>query len=250
MECIRPTSASRGDIMAEGYYEVKDDLTNVLYWTGLEEDTVDILRSEAPHTGFEPIATEVDGSLGYYEDKFDFPNENRIVYYQVGPIFLHIGAIPGPIAKEIIRRDRWFLQSRYSGATTATLYIRKTLAQPCSACWDDIQKKITKSNCSVCYGTGLRDPYYPGIDIQVSNSMPSLLRQPQADHIDQSYNSQIWTTNMPRMKPGDLLKRNAYLWRVEAVQTTRQEKVVVKQMVSLRRLETSRSEYKLPFYRE
>lgn len=87
MECIRPTLASRGDIMAEGYYEVKDDLTNVLYWTGLEEDTVDILRSEAPHTGFEPIATEVDGSLGYYEDKFDFPNENRIVYYRVGPIF-------------------------------------------------------------------------------------------------------------------------------------------------------------------
>ena len=232
--------------MIKGYSTVHDDLHQHLHWSPADE-VVDVYRSEAPHDGFELIAEDVTG--GHYEDILPNPNENRMLYYKVNDVLLHLGPFPGPIAQEIIRRDNWFLSSpqRHSGAQTAMLYVRRTLGAHCSECWDEVQQKVTRSKCLSCHGTGLEDPYYAGLSIQISNGMPSNMRQPQADHIDQTYNSQVWTTNFPRIKPGDVMRRNSLLWRVEGVQSSSQAGVVVKQMVSIKRLEVNREEYTIPF---
>ena len=235
----------------KGYSTLSSALSINLFWQyeDGDEPVGDIERSEAPHEGFETIATGVDLTAGTYQDNFTTPNENRFYYYRVGGTLLDIGGIPNPQAKEIIRRDRWFLNSarRHSGARLAQVRIRRIDGPKCPNCWDAVHQKVTKSKCDVCYGTGVENPYFSPIEMRVARSMPLKQRGPQPDRIDQPSDPQLWASNYPLLKPGDLMKLEGLIYRVERVQFSRAEGCVVKQVIALKRLEVHRGEYRIPW---
>ncbi len=237
-----------------GYAFSSSDLSIDLSWTLLEGDAKvgDIERSQAPHEGFEVLAEDADLTSLTYRDTFTTPNENRFYYYRVGGALLHIGGVPSPQAKEIVRRDRWFLNSarRHSGARLARVKIRRIDGQKCTECWDEVHQKVTKSKCNRCHGTGVINSYFSPIDMRVARTMPFKQRAPQPDQIDQTNVSQFWASNYPLLKPGDLIKMEGLLHRVEQVQFSRSESYVVKQVMTLKRLEVNRNEYKIPWEEE
>lgn len=233
----------------QGYSHPIDPHTIELVWQHDESDPplVSIARSEAPHEGFQTLSTTVSTDTGHYTDTLSVPNENRAYYYKVGGILLDNGGPPNPLAKEIVRRDRWFLQSdyRHSGARKAEAKIRFVDGAKCPECWDPIHQKIRTSKCSTCNGTGVLLSYSSKIDIRIARSMQSFQRAPQAEQISQSADTQYWTSNYPLLKPGDLLRTGGLIHRIEQVQRTRSGSYVVKQILVAKRLDVHREEYSI-----
>ena len=235
--------------MIRGYSRSLSPKMNLVQWTYREDDpeTVTIARSEAPHEGFVTIASNVNITQKTYTDTFATPNDNRVYYYMVGGVLLDSGGYPNPYAKEIVRRDRWFLNSgeRHSGARPAKVKIRYVDGSACPECWDVVHQKVTKSKCGTCDGTGLLISFASSLNIKIARSMPALQRIPQPDQINQSVDEQYWTSNFPLLKPGDLIQTEGLIHRVERVQVTRSEAYIVKQILMAKRLEVHRDEYRI-----
>ncbi len=234
-----------------GYSRMSSPVSTILFWK-LEEGSPthgDIERSEVPHEGFVTLAEDIDLTDERYVDTFDVPNENRTYYYKVAGNLLNVGGIPTPQAKEVVRRDRWFLSSsrRHSGARDALVKVRRIEGNRCKHCWDSVQQKITKSKCDVCFGTGVENPYYSSVKIKVARPSPAKRRIPQPDQIDQISEPQLWTSNYILLKPGDLLKLEGFVYRVEQVHFSRSEGYVIKQALATRRMEVHREEYRVPW---
>ena len=235
--------------MIQGYSQPIDPKTVQLFWEYTESDPplISIERSEAPHEGFQTIESVISIEDGSYTDTFTVPNENRVYYYRIGGTPLDHGGPPNPLAKEIVRRDQWFLDShvRHSGSRKAELKIRFVDGSKCSECWDPVHQKVKQSKCSTCGGTGVLNSYSSTLETRVARSMPTLQRSPQPDQVAQSVDEQYWTTNTILCKPGDLLRVEGLIHRVERVQFTRSGSYIVKQILMVKRLEVHREEYSI-----
>lgn len=221
-----------------------------LHWTPVNK-TADILRSEAPHDGFEVIDT-IDLSNGEYIDQFK-QTDSRYFYYKIDDFLLHMFQIPNEYAKEIVRRDRWFLKSeRYSGGTYGFAFIKKTHAEHCPDCWDEVNEKATRSNCPTCYGTGYKDPYHKPLKLYVDFRGDQIHRRPSRDRIStEGYSQAFWTTNIPLFKPNDLFVFKGIRYRVvSGINLSRMGMYVTKQFVPLEAIESHRPEYKVPLPEE
>ena len=100
------------------------------------------------------------------------------------------------------------LMREYAGAgVPATYYRKKTTGAPCPVCWDDMLERETKGNCEACYGTGLDGGYYLGVDTYISFQLDQRTLK-RTGMIDLKENLvAAWLTNYPKIKPGDVLKR-------------------------------------------
>ncbi len=219
---------------------------NKLTWFSNEAGEVKLERSQAPHEGFEVIGS-VNMEDGLHFDNFDVANENRVYYYKVGGHMLDCGGMPNPMAREIVRRDRWFLgsQERHSGSRDTLVLIRRTEGLVCPECWDPVHEKIKKSKCPTCSGTGKKDPYFTPLKIKVARSIKAIMRAPQPDRIGLTIDCQFWTSNYPLMKPGDLLKVEGEIFRNERTQFSRTGSYIVKQTLLVKRIEAHQEEYRI-----
>ncbi len=204
-------------------------------------------RSEAPHDGFEKIA-DLDLSEGKYVDEIEI-TDNRFLYYKIGSQLLYINEIPNQYAKEIMRRDKWFLQSkRHSGGTPAYALIKRSFGDHCPDCWDEYSDKPRRSNCPTCFGTGIENPFHEPLkffgDFRISQGN----RAPFRDKIStRGYNHAFWTTNEPLFKPGDLVFFKQSRYRViSGINYSRMGLFITKQFVPLEAVEYHKPVYKIP----
>ncbi|MGV9199415.1 MAG: hypothetical protein ACOC4M_11430 [Promethearchaeia archaeon] len=228
-----------------GYVTFGRRVTN-LFWEPKSGKGV-IYRSEAPHDDFKKVdEINLDINGGHYVDETKRPE--GFLYYKINDELLHMFQEPNAYAKEIVRRDKWFLKSkRHSGGTSGYALIKRTDGEKCE-CWDEINQKATRSNCPTCYGTGMKNPYYKPLKMYFDFSPSKKVRIPSDTRVSTtSYNQQVWTTNEPLLKPGDLITFQGLRYRVISnITYSRVGEYITKQFIPLEAISRSRPEYKVP----
>lgn len=228
----------------------------------LNRYTIDVYRGESP-TEMEKIAGDLEAATTKrFEDyTAKLQDKHRTYYYQLEITDTKKGkkvksdAITWEGKLDLIGiyivEEHDFL-FRYVAGTPTLIYKKVTSGNSrCSECWDEIAKRVTKSNCQTCHGTGWQgegvggyyEPYYTWMDLSPD---------PEAIQIAQWGKTQptqtdVFMTNYPRMSVGDMVieittnKR----WKVANVRDTEKRRTKMLQIVRLDALESSDIEYKI-----
>ena len=131
----------------------------------------------------------------------------------------------------------------------ALIYQRRRTGIPCTNCFDPIQKKRTKSDCQVCYGTNWVGGFFRPLDSFVDFSPnPKTSGVAQWGEITDN-ETQCLMSNFPSVVPGDVIKevRDNRLWRVVNVTVTEKRRCQMLQIARLTEIKSGDVEYTLPY---
>lgn len=204
-------------------------------------------KSEAPHDGFELLASIDPKRQSYIDDDVRIFKlwENYYIRLRVTHKATQESAVsksytvehpPNLEALELIRRTNISLSNARLGNGVACLaFIRKQGGQRCVECFDAIKRRSTKTNCINCFGTTYDGGFYEPIKIYV-NFSPDAKTLGIADHgsTTQSQNTAI-TSNFPILKAGDALidARLNRVWVILSVRNIERRRHIIKQILSL-----------------
>ena len=133
---------------------------------------------------------------------------------------------------------------QYVYGVPALVYTKKTEGPRCD-CWDQVLKRVTKSNCLRCKGSGFVGGYYPPIPVWMDFS-PSPEQVAIADWGEkQSQQCDIQFTDYPNLQVGDLIlqAKPFNFWRVEMVRYTAKNQTTILQMARLDAVNRADIEY-------
>ena len=141
---------------------------------------------------------------------------------------------------------------RYVHGIPTFIFKKRKDGGRCPECWDDILKRITKSNCSVCYGTGRLEGYYPPIEGWMTFVPRMSGAQVQQQGVVQPERGQVEFTDYPELVIGDIIFdiRNHLFWRVIGIQNPEKNRVAILQTAQLSTINRSDIEYKLEYSEE
>jgi hypothetical protein len=103
---------------------------------------------------------------------------------------------------ESIRRNRWLLEQ---AGERVKVFIRKWAGEKCP-CWDD-QYKISKNDCTLCFGTGYVGGYEGPYDILIAPPETEKTVQLMDLGLHISYDWQTWTGPYPLLNDRDFIVR-------------------------------------------
>ena len=147
--------------------------------------------------------------------------------------------------REIQRRE-YLLLSKFAGIKTY-LFKRKDYGRRCPECWSHITEKVTKDNCSTCFGTSFEGGYFPPAttymqyDATPDSNSKTYFGKFEPNQI------QAWTISMPEMEPDDIVVRAGDwpIYRIDGVQSTELQGRIVRQIFKLTQLSKGDIEYSL-----
>jgi hypothetical protein len=117
----------------------------------------------------------------------------------------------------------------------------------CSNCFDTVLKRVTKSNCTVCFGTGFTGGYYPPIKGWIKFEPDPTIVQIAEWGKRQIHQTDGEFTNYPELSIGDIfveLKKNKY-YRISNVRRTEKNRTTMLQIVRVDEINRSDIEYQL-----
>lgn len=94
---------------------------------------------------------------------------------------------------------------RYVFGTPAMIFKKKTEGTRCNNCWDNVIKRVTKSNCSVCYGTGFIGGYYRPSSHWMNFSPDPTTAQVTEFGIREPSQNDVEFVNYPLLQMGDII---------------------------------------------
>lgn len=228
-----------------------------------DSSTVDVLdytfqvwRSESSEGPFEPVTQE-------FEDRFIFVDRQipssylfRQLWYRLRVRRKSDNSIldVGPKAQEAeidlfgqaIRRMEQTAFTQVFGRK-CWLFPRRTFGTRCTNCWDPQLSAKKRANCVSCYDTSYIRGYLNPIEVWVQIDPVAKAVQVQAIQKDQQQLTTARMTFYPAVKPADVLVEiENKRWRVVGVQTTERLRAPIKQELTLRLIQPTDIEYKLP----
>ena len=138
---------------------------------------------------------------------------------------------------------------RYVSGVPILIYKKRRDGEACPVCWDPILKKVTRSNCQTCYGTGKLDGYYNPIegwgDVLSPNVEQATIGQ---QGVIQPESRNMEFTNYPDIRVGDVIMEVEphKFWYVTAKTSPTKSGIVITQSLQLTYVNRSDIEYKLP----
>jgi len=174
----------------------------------------EIVRSESPVFGSSAISvltgTELTDPSQRKDEETRVAQDNRIWYYRVTVTednatvdkVVSIQPTNLTISRVILEKQATALKPVFGGRAV-TLFIRKTIGPLCPNCWDDRRQRKTKSNCDVCYETGIVGGYYSGITVQASKFPVPMIEKLDKFGIANKNMPMMWTSNYPELKSGE-----------------------------------------------
>jgi hypothetical protein len=130
----------------------------------------------------------------------------------------------------------------------AMVFKKKTDTEYCPNCWDRVLKRVTRTTCTVCYGTGKLGGYFPPIEVWMSLEPDPKAEEVTELKLKQHSRTQAQFTNYPLLTPDDLiveLKPNRY-WKVQVVTYTEKNRTIVLQFPQLSAVNLTDIEYTVP----
>lgn len=236
---------------------------------GEGEDLTDtffvVRRSTSLRGEFQTISPRIGNADLFLDDQFqdeDNPKKhlNRKLVYQVllqrevpgGAVetladSLPITVSPDPdlLALEIVRQFR-VLHRRATGTLCAILSIRD-FGPRCPMCWNETQKRVTRSNCKACYATGKLHGFHEQVNVFVDMNPTKEAVQVSEFGELQENDTVAWITNFPPVKPRDLvIDQMSRRWKVVSVRRIERLNFVVQQFMQLRVVQKVDVEYCIP----
>lgn len=229
----------------------------------LQNYRVSIARSLSPEDGFVVIETGIRANQFVYLDT-DPPELSRwaTLYYRVTVEKVDAAgvAIPGtattssprrlrqkyaPVALHAIRARAVYYRHLRLGRE-ALVYRRRTSGQTCPLCYDPVEGRTTKHNCSMCFGTGRVGGYYPPQRVLIQ-FRPSERRNNVGSSISEQTYVSAQMGHFPVVSPRDVIfEINTGKWyNVNVVSPKEVERVVTSQQLQLRELNPQAKEQDL-----
>jgi hypothetical protein len=253
-------------------YSVKPPLV-VISWEyedsviPLSRYTISIKRGESPDE-MEFIASNIPAELySEFEDRIvKIQDSHRTYYYQV----IAINKVTGKKVES--EKQTWegdldlvgiyiieehIFKFRYVSGVPIFIFKKHTDGNTkCPDCWDHISKRIKKSGCKTCHGTGnigkgVGGYYNPTYTWADPNPTPEMIQVTQWGRV-QSTQTDMFFINYPRLSIGDLIielttdKR----WKVSAVRDTEKRRTKMLQIVRLDLLDKTDVEYTIEVPKE
>lgn len=240
-----------------------DKLVVSFFIDNTEEDldayTFNIYRSETGIDDYQCIAQNV--GYYYYEDySVNLYNNNIKYFYKVEAVnqssgisklsecygFLEINE-PDTWGAAIEEIERTYLH--YVIKNESMLLLKKKRFGQICRCYDDIRYQ-SDPKCPSCHGTKYVGGYENAVPIEINYQNPSqrtqIFEQFDLDGEERSP-IQIWTPNFPIIQAEDVLvdsKNNRY--RVVSVTPTVKNNFILRQIISIQKIQTSDIVYKVP----
>ena len=213
-------------------------------------------RGESP-TEYEEIAGPLSayGLYEYVDTTANLIDLNKVYYYRVravedgGSVFTsqettwdgNLDLVGLYVNEEHLFEMRWV------DGVPALIYKKIHDGTYCTECWDNVLKRVTKSNCQVCYGTGRVGGYYPPYEAWMKFEPDPKLEQVVDWGRRQTGQTDILFTSYPLLTPDDIiveLKPNRF-WKVERVQYPEKNRTILLQAARLNAVSLSDIEYKI-----
>lgn len=177
----------------------------------------------------------------WYRLRITRKSDSQVAYTEAA----QLSAQPDLIAQEV-RRTELILFREHIGRKCWVFPVR-TFGQRCPACWDQVSKQRTISQCLTCYDTSYVSGYLDPVEAYIQ-------LDPTPKHIEvnqlvetQQQNASARMPYFPTVKPRDIIVESENRrWRVERVSTTRRLQVVLHQELVLHGIPSSDIEYQLP----
>lgn len=184
------------------------------------------------HYGYRVRAVEMDLSTG--EALQEFSSEMVGTEGTLDPVGMYVV-------------EEHLFKYRYVDGVPVLFYIKKNEGERCPECWDSVMKRVTKSSCKTCFGTGYLEGYYPPIDGWLNFGPQTQNAAVGTQGVTQPNKTQIDFTDWPNLRPGDVIFeiQNHLFWRVSSVVSPEKNRVPLLQQVQVNAINRSDIEYKL-----
>lgn len=151
---------------------------------------------------------------------------------------------PDLVALYIIE-EHLFLYRYTSAGMPVFIYKKKREGARCPDCWDPILKKVTKSNCVTCKGTGFLEGYYKPIEGWMGfglNMDASQLTEWGVKQIDQT---DIEFTDYPELSIGDVILelKEFKFWKISNLRSNMKGGAIMTQIARVSAVNRSDIEY-------
>lgn len=222
-----------------------------------QDFTLQVWRSESGSGPFDPASPEFVDRYLFVDTNIPVGDKFRQLWYRVRATHKATGAIedseistlePAPGLEALyIRRSQQVGLTQVLGRQV-WLFKRRTFGMRCPGCFDRDLQKVTRSGCISCYGTGFLRGFHNPIEVWMQIDPAS---KPSDMTPNQKMQAVVTTARMsfyPTLAPGDVVVEfENKRWRVlPGVTQTERLRAVVHQECSMRQLEETDIEYKLP----
>jgi len=246
----RPRVRSLDTTVMEVTWETDSNVVDVLDYT------FQVLRSESGEGPYEPITQEFEDRYIFVDRRVPSSDIFRQLWYKirvrhkpsndtvdVGPLTRE----PAPdLVAQTIRRNEQTLFTQAVGRK-CWLFPRRTFGTRCTNCWDKTLGAKKRSMCVACYDTSFIRGFMNPIEIWVQIDPVAKAVQLQQIQKDAQQLTTGRMTFYPVVKPGDVLvELENKRWRIVGVQNSERLRAIIKQELTLRLIQPTDIEYKLP----
>lgn len=260
-------------------YRSPQDTGIFLQWMVLEPSgnaitNVKIERSGSPEGPFELVIDKLNGSHFHYFDNarhmpasviagnrenLNFLSLTRQIYYKI-TITDSAGTSASalreldpdlPLRQRLLKRkilrDESLAFRKFNGVPLAVLK-RRHWGDRCTVCFDKLTRRVTKSKCETCYGTGFTGGYFTPVRIMgrfgATNVQTQLTPQGNAD----ISKSRVIILDYPQIEVYDFIvdMQANKRYTVETVHQTELRTVTVHQELTVSEVARDSVEYRIP----
>jgi len=214
--------------------------------------------SESPEGAWTPVfQTPIYNAYGYLDTTTQRGMVDQRLYYRVtainnngkqfssDPICL-FDEDQNYISKAIARNESLLLN--HLNGQEALLFARKKFGKRCSNCYSDIDRKVTRSKCPICFGTTWEGGFYMPVRIKVNPDVQvkSVNRDETGSHENETLTG--WTSNDIIIESLDVLvflQKNSERYLIQAIVPTAIKNATVRQQLTMNRLRLDAPEQQL-----
>lgn len=214
---------------------------------------VQISRSDVENEGFALLA-EVDAARGWYEDtdvdvldrwattfyKLRLIVGERVVDYPPHRLSDALDAVARAL------RNHTLIYIRHAGVPIL-VYQSIRSGERCRTCWDAVLRKITRSDCPSCFGTGKETGYYsPVLTLGVMGVEGKI--NTIGDRVEQDATVEMLLAHYPVLRPNDIVYEidTGRRYRLQQVLPTEKHRMLINQSVVGYALSPSNAEHAIP----
>lgn len=218
--------------------------------------TFQVFRSESGEGPWDPKTEEFSDRYIFVDSRVPHADSSRQLWYKLrvrrksddstkdfGPVMND----PEPdLVAQYIRRAEQTLFTQATGRQV-WLFPRRTFGLRCTNCWDPRLSAKKMANCIACYDTSFVRGYLNPIEVWMQIDPVANAVQLQAQQKNQQQLTTARMTFYPLVKPDDVIvEAENRRWSVKGVTPSERLRAVIKQELTLRVIQPTDIEYKLP----
>lgn len=218
--------------------------------------TFRVYRSESPGGPFEAVSPAFEDRYIFVDSRQPAGDPSRKLWYRIRLTHKASGDVEdsGPASHEAepdvvaayVRRQEQVLFTQAIGRR-CWLFKRRSFGPRCPSCWDSMAHKRTRANCLDCFQTGFLRGYHNPIEVWVQIDPSTVQHRNNAQQIDREAHTTARMTFYPNVNPKDVLvEAENRRWRVMAVTPSERLRATIKQELTLREIQPTDIEYRLP----